>query len=65
MGISIPLVTDYRKDDGYHKWYLEQIIDNYAKHGVVDISYIRIVRRVIKGQDVFYAQFVIDLRRSG
>ena len=65
MGISIPLVTAYRKDDGYHKWYLEQIIDNYAKHGVVDISYIRIVRRVIKGQDVFYAQFVIDLRPIG
>jgi hypothetical protein len=65
MGISIPLVTAYRKDDGYHKWYLEQIIDNYAKHGVVDISYIRIVRRVIKGEDVFYAQFVIDLRPIG
>ena len=65
MGISIPLVLDYRKDDGYHKWYLEQIIDNYTKHGTIDISYIRIVRRVIKGHDVFYAQFVTAVRPIG
>jgi hypothetical protein len=65
MGVDIPLVTDYRKDDGYHKWYLEQIVDNYTKHGAADISYIRIVRRVIKGHDVFYAQFVVDVRPIG
>ena len=58
-------MTDYRKDDGYHKWYLEQIIDNYTKRGAVDISYIRIVRRVIKGRDVFYAQFVTAVRAIG
>ena len=65
MGISIPLVLDYRKDDGYHKWYLEQIIDNYTKREAVDISYIRIVRRVIKGHDTFYAQFVAAVRPIG
>jgi len=58
-------VLDYRKDDGYHKWYLQQIVDNYAKHKAFNVSYIRIVRRVIKGHDVFYVQFVIDVRRSG
>src|SRR5664280_1736203 len=65
MGVVIPLVTDYRKDDGYHKWYLEQIIDNYTKHSAADISYIRIVRRVVKGHDDFYAQFVVDVRPIG
>ena len=65
MGISIPIALDYRKDDGYHKWYLQQIIDNYTKHSAIDISYIRIIRRVIKGHDVFYAQFVTAVRPIG
>ena len=65
MGVNIPLVPDYRKDGGYHKWYLEQIIEDYAKHKAFNVSYIRIVRRVIKGHDVFYAQFVIDVRPIG
>jgi hypothetical protein len=63
--LSIPLVTDYRNDDGYHKFYLEQITENIREHKAVDISYIRIMRRVSKGQDVFYAQFVIDTRSFG
>jgi len=44
---------------------LEQIIDNYAKHGVVDISLHPYRPEGHKGQDVFYAQFVIDLRPIG
>ncbi len=63
--LNIPLVNEYRNDDGYHKWYLQQITENIRKHGAADISYIRIVRRIIKGQDVFYAQFVIDTRSFG
>jgi len=65
MGVSIPLVLDYRKDDGYHKWYLEQIVEDYEKHKAFNVSYIRIVRRVIKGHDVFYVQFVINVRPIG
>jgi hypothetical protein len=62
MGVGIPLLLDSRKDGGYHSWYLEQILDNYKNRGAVDISYIRIVRRVIMGKDVFYAQFVVYVR---
>src|SRR5664279_1853821 len=44
---------------------MEQLVDNYMKHGAADISYIRIVRRVIKGHDGFDAQFVVDVRPIG
>jgi hypothetical protein len=54
--LTIPIVTEYRNDNGYHKWYLQQIAENIQKHAAVDLSYIRIVRRVIKGEDIFYAQ---------
>lgn len=63
--LKIPLVLKYRNDYGYHDFYLRQIIDNIALHDSVDISYIRIVRRIIKGWDVFYVQFVIDTRAFG
>jgi len=63
--ITIPLILDYRKDDGYHNWYLQQIIDNFKNHEAVDVSYIRVIRRIIKGNDVFYVQFVIDIRPMG
>jgi len=63
--ISIPLVLQYRKDDGYHNFYLDQIIEDMQKHDAVDISYIRIVRRIVKGKDVFYVQFVMDTRMFG
>ena len=42
-----------------------QITDNIENHNAVDISYIRIVRRLIKGKNVFYAQFVINVRPLG
>ena len=60
--IRIPIVTEYRNDQGYHKYYLDQICENIGKYDGKDISYIRIVRRVLKGKDVFYVQFVIDTR---
>src|SRR5208337_2034246 len=60
--IRIPIVTEYRNDQGYHKYYLDQICENIGKYDGKDISYIRIVRRILKGKDVFYVQFVIDTR---
>src|SRR5208283_4659291 len=60
--IRIPIVTEYRNDQGYHKYYLDQICQNIGTYDAKDISYIRIVRRVLKGKDVFYVQFVIDTR---
>ena len=61
----VPLAEEYRNDHGYHEWYLSQITDNIENHNAVDISYIRIVRRLIKGKNVFYAQFVINVRPLG
>jgi len=63
--VFIPIDRTYRKDDGYHEWYLDQIVENYKTHDAVDVAYIRIVRRIIKGKNVFYAQFVIDVRPWG
>lgn len=60
--MRIPLIMKYRKDHGYHKWYLDQIANNIDKHKAVDISYLRLIRRVISGKDVFYVQFVLDVR---
>ena len=60
--LSIPLVLEYRNNSGYPRWYLEQRIDNYRNHNKKDISYIRLVRGIIKGHNVFYVQFVINVR---
>ncbi len=63
--LSMPLVEDYRKDHDYHSWYLDQIIENYKNAAAFDVAYIRIVRRIVKGKDVFYAQFIVDVRPWG
>jgi hypothetical protein len=63
--LHMPLELDYRNDAGYHEWYLKEIIENYRASGAFDVAYMRIVRRILKGKNVFFVQFVIDVRPYG